>query len=77
MPTHSDPLAGFEHNLRSLPDPVTSLKEGLIGGSTDILTPEGPKPLVYADYVASGRALRQVEEFMLTEVLPFYANSHT
>ena len=77
MPTHSDPLAGFEHNLRSLPDPVTSLKEGLIGGGTDILTPEGPKPLVYADYVASGRALRQVEEFMLTEVLPFYANSHT
>ena len=32
---------------------------------------------MYADYVASGRALRQVEDFVLTELLPFYANSHT
>jgi selenocysteine lyase/cysteine desulfurase len=77
MPTLSNPLIGFEHNLRSLPDLVASLKTGLIGGGTEILTPEGPKPLIYADYVASGRALRQVEEFMLTEVLPYYANSHT
>jgi len=34
-------------------------------------------PLVYADYVASGRALRQVEDFVAERVLPFYANSHT
>ncbi len=39
--------------------------------------PFGAKPLIYADYVASGRALRQVEDFILTEVLPYYANSHT
>ena len=77
MPTLSDPLTGFEQNLRSLPDPVASLKAGLIGGGTDILTPEGPKPLIYADYVASGRALVQIEEFITRNVLPYYANSHT
>ncbi|MDX5360690.1 MAG: aminotransferase class V-fold PLP-dependent enzyme, partial [Alphaproteobacteria bacterium] len=39
--------------------------------------PFGPRPLLYADYVASGRALRQVETFVMEEVLPWYANSHT
>ncbi|MDT8873078.1 aminotransferase class V-fold PLP-dependent enzyme [Komagataeibacter rhaeticus] len=39
--------------------------------------PFGIKPLVYADYVASGRALKQVEDFVLARVLPYYANSHT
>ncbi|MEQ3624798.1 MAG: aminotransferase class V-fold PLP-dependent enzyme [Celeribacter sp.] len=39
--------------------------------------PWGPVQMVYADWVASGRALRQVEEFVLQEVLPVYANSHT
>ncbi len=28
-------------------------------------------------YVASGRTLMQIEQFMLEEVLPYYANSHT
>ena len=39
--------------------------------------PFGQKPMVYADYVASGRALMQVERFVLEQVLPYYANSHT
>jgi len=33
--------------------------------------------MIYADYVASGRALKQVETFVTNEILPFYANSHT
>lgn len=37
----------------------------------------GEVPLVYADYVASGRALQQVEDFVSHHVLPYYANSHT
>ncbi|MEJ2002612.1 MAG: aminotransferase class V-fold PLP-dependent enzyme, partial [Maritimibacter sp.] len=39
--------------------------------------PNGSHPLIYADYVASGRALRQIEDFMVEEILPIYANSHT
>ena len=39
--------------------------------------PNGPHKLLYADYVASGRALKQVEEFVFDHVLPYYANTHT
>ncbi|PLX38432.1 MAG: aminotransferase [Hyphomicrobiales bacterium] len=58
-------------------DVVEALNRGLIGKGLTIDGPFGPKTMVYADYVASGRALRQIETFMLEEVLPFYANSHT
>ncbi|MDF2995658.1 MAG: aminotransferase class [Xanthobacteraceae bacterium] len=58
-------------------DCVRRLREGLIGEGQPLDGPFGQKPLVYADYVASGRALRQIEDFVLENVLPFYANSHT
>ena len=58
-------------------DRIERLRNGLIGESTLIDTPFGTHPLIYADYIASGRALRQVENLMLDEVLPYYANSHT
>lgn len=54
-----------------------SLARGIIGEGVMIPGVSGELPLVYADYVASGRAMRQVEDFIATEVLPFYANSHT
>lgn len=50
---------------------------GVIGKDARIEGPFGTKALIYADYVASGRALMQVETFVMTHVLPYYANSHT
>ncbi|KUJ73415.1 aminotransferase class V [Ruegeria marisrubri] len=54
-----------------------TLRDGLIGENILIPGLNGDVPLVYADYVASGRALKQVEQFVAEHVLPFYANSHT
>ncbi|TDK41315.1 aminotransferase class V-fold PLP-dependent enzyme [Antarcticimicrobium luteum] len=54
-----------------------TLREGVIGEGIRIPALGGDVPLVYADYVASGRAMRQVEDFVARRVLPFYANSHT
>ncbi|MEX5564212.1 aminotransferase class V-fold PLP-dependent enzyme [Pseudophaeobacter sp. 1A16562] len=53
------------------------LADELIGEGVQIPGADGVVPLVYADYVASGRALRSVEDFIVSDVLPFYANSHT
>ena len=58
-------------------DAFAGLRAGLIGDDVVIDGPFGPVPMIYADYVASGRALRQVEEFVMTRVLPYYANTHT
>ncbi len=58
-------------------DPVSFLRDGIIGDGILIPGARGKVPLVYADYVASGRALQQVEDFVTTHVLPFYANTHT
>lgn len=56
---------------------VAALRDGLIGEGMTIDGPFGPQKLLYADYAASGRALRQVETFIAERVLPYYANSHT
>ncbi|MEX0318700.1 MAG: aminotransferase class V-fold PLP-dependent enzyme [Ruegeria sp.] len=56
---------------------TNTLRDGLIGENILIPGLHGDVPLVYADYVASGRALRQVEDYVAQHVLPFYANSHT
>jgi len=42
-------------------DVLEHLREGLIGEGVVFDGPFGPKSLLYADYTASGRALRQIE----------------
>jgi len=69
-------IAAFRKSLES-GDIIAQLRAGLIGEGAQIPTRFGPQKLVYADYTASGRALRQVEDFVAEKVLPFYANSHT
>ncbi|WP_146344248.1 aminotransferase class V-fold PLP-dependent enzyme [Phaeobacter marinintestinus] len=70
------PLSHFRSTIEAATHTGT-LQDGVIGEGMMIPGLYGDVPLTYADYVASGRAMRQVEEFVMTEVLPFYANSHT
>lgn len=61
----------------SADDPLPGLRQGIVGKDALVHGPFGVKPMLYADYVASGRALKQVEDAILEDVLPYYANSHT
>jgi|GEM_PF-6141454 len=47
---------------------LAGLRKGVIGEGVPVPGPFGDHPLLYADYVASGRALQQVESFVLTQV---------
>ncbi len=56
---------------------IDTIRSGLIGDKTLIPTAFGQKPMVYADYTASGRSLSFIEDYIRDKVLPFYANTHT
>jgi selenocysteine lyase/cysteine desulfurase len=53
------------------------IRESVIGDDQVMDGPFGPRRITYADYTASGRSLTFIEEFILEEVLPRYANTHT
>ncbi len=63
---------------RSTPDLlIKNIASSVVGERCLFSTPFGEKPLVYADYTASGRSLSFIEECIGKEVLPYYANTHT
>ena len=56
---------------------IDKIRNSVIGEGQMVTTAFGKKPLIYADYTASGRSLTFIEDFIRERVLPFYANTHT
>ncbi len=52
------------------------LRSDIIGRNKLFKTPFGEKPLVYADYTASGRCLYSIENYLM-HIMQYYANTHT
>jgi selenocysteine lyase/cysteine desulfurase len=53
-------------------------RKGIIGVDAQLISPDGqPKPLVYADWIASGRSYGPIEDRVRKEILPLVANTHT
>ncbi|WP_101760332.1 aminotransferase class V-fold PLP-dependent enzyme [Oceanicoccus sp. KOV_DT_Chl] len=56
---------------------IQKVRSSVIGEKQLFETCFGLKPLIYADYTASGRALEFIEQYIRNHVLPFYANTHS
>lgn len=60
-----------------LEDLLDEIRRSIIEPGAPLFGPFGARPLVYADYAASGRPLGFVEDFLRQHVLPFYGNTHS
>ena len=56
---------------------IDHIRDAVIGEDQAVDGPFGPRRVIYSDYTASGRALAFIEDFIRSEVLPMYANTHT
>lgn len=55
-----------------------SFREGVIGIDSCIQTPDGnTKPIIYADWTASGRCYLPIERRIQQDIMPFVGNTHT
>lgn len=52
-------------------------REHTLGSSQNLRTPYGEMPIVYADWIASGRLYGPIEQRMSAVIGPFVANTHT
>ncbi len=59
------------------PPILDRIRESVIGDDQVMFGPFGARRVTYADYIASGRALTFIEDFVRDEVLPRYANTHS
>jgi len=60
-----------------LSDHFSHFRNGIIGNDLLYNTPFGTKKLLYADWIASGRLYRPIEEKLMDEIGPWVANTHT
>ncbi|MDT0501406.1 MULTISPECIES: aminotransferase class V-fold PLP-dependent enzyme [unclassified Halomonas] len=80
----SHPVSPWSTSSAPTPSPsprasewVARIRHDIIGEGRAIPGPFGPRPLVYTDYTASGRALHMIERAIQEKVLPNYGNTHT
>jgi len=55
----------------------SKFRRNVIGHQQTFESPFGEKRIIYADWTASGRAYRPIEEYIQKKILPFLGNTHT
>lgn len=68
---------GFTERIENLESYFSAFREGIVGTGQSFESPYGIQKIIYADWTASGRLYRPIEEKLLNEVGPYVANTHT
>ena len=55
----------------------TPFRDNIVGINQKFTSPYGEQKIIYADWTASGRIYKGIEEKLYNEVFPFVANTHT
>lgn len=61
----------------SLENYFQDFRDNIIGRNQNFVGPFGEKKIIYADWTASGRLYKPIEEILQNEIFPFVANTHT
>ena len=56
---------------------IRDLRESIIGTYEKFVSPYGDRPIIYADWTASGKCVKKVEDYIAENVIPLYGNTHT
>lgn len=70
-------VAASNRENHSLESWFQSFRLKTIGHDAGFESPYGWKNIIYADWIASGRLYRPIEEKIMNEIGPFVANTHT
>ncbi|WP_413999059.1 aminotransferase class V-fold PLP-dependent enzyme [Flavobacterium sp. W1B] len=72
------PLTIEKHSkVSELEQYFQQFREKIVGFDQKFQSPYGEKEIIYADWTASGRLYRPIEDKLLNEFGPFVANTHT
>ncbi len=61
----------------TLEDYFKPFRDQIIGNNQSFISPYGPKQIVYADWTASGRMYKPIEDILTNDIYPFVGNTHT
>jgi len=64
-------------NELTLEEYFKTIRKNIVGHGYEFDTPQGRKKLLYADWTASGRLYKPIEEKLLHEIGPLVGNTHT
>ena len=53
------------------------IRNDIIGNYSKYISPFSCKPICYVDWTASGKSVKSIESYILTNVMKNYGNTHT